>query len=90
MRVALDGASTANNAQQDGDDGNDQQDVDNTAGEEAAEEAYSPDDDQNYSDDIQEISHGFVKLKKDEGEVKDVREVSLGHCTGVYLKGYTN
>jgi hypothetical protein len=65
FRVALDGASAANNAEEDGDDGNDQQDVNNTAGEEVAEEAYSPDDNQNYGDDIQEIAHGFVKLKKD-------------------------
>ena len=52
----------ANDAQQDGDDGNDQQNVNDTASEEAAEEAYCPDDDQNDSDDIQKVAHGFEML----------------------------
>ncbi|GAB3584267.1 hypothetical protein GCM10027345_31100 [Hymenobacter daeguensis] len=88
--MALYSASPANDAEQHGNDGNDQQNVNDAARNEAPEEAYSPDDDQNDGDDIQEVAHGFEEVKKYEGEVKNVREVSLGHCTGHLSKGYNN
>ena len=53
----LNRASAADNAEQNGDDGNDQQHVDDAAGEEITEEANGPDDYQNDGDDIQEVTH---------------------------------
>jgi hypothetical protein len=59
LRFALYRASPANDAEQYRNDGNDQQRVNNTTRNEAPKEAYSPDDNKNYGDDIQEVAHGF-------------------------------
>ena len=60
-------APSTNDAQQDGDDGDNQQNVNDATSEEVAEEANSPDDDQNNGDDIQQVAHGLKILRRVEG-----------------------
>ena len=60
-------APSTNDAQQNGDDGDNQQNVNDATSEEVAEEANSPDDDQNNGDDIQQVAHGLKILRRVEG-----------------------
>ena len=63
--------ATTNQTQQYSNDGNNQQYVDDATAYKAAEEAYSPNDNKNNGNDIQQISHGGgVELGMIEGREK--------------------